>query len=381
MAGEASADLHGSSLASAIKRLDPHVVLCGIGGDKMQQAGVRILISSSEMAVVGLTEAVFRARTILKAYRVLKALIKSASPDLLILIDYPDFNIRMAGLAKRYHIPVLYYISPQVWAWRRGRVRKISRRVDRMAVILPFEEAFYREHGVNVTYVGHPLMDAIPDRPDPQRIRSDRGLDSHRHTLALLPGSRKEEVKHLAPIMVRAAEILKGRYPNMRFVLPLAPTIQADYVEPFTSSKTAHIEISARGIYEVLRPCDAALVASGTATLETAIMGVPMVIAYKVSPLSYWVGRRVIKIPHIGLVNLVAGERVVPELIQDEVTPERLAAEASTILDRREVREEMVQKLEEVRNRLGKRGASERTAQIAIQMIEGSDNGQNHSHR
>jgi lipid-A-disaccharide synthase len=381
VAGEASADLHGSSLASAIKRLDPHVVLCGIGGDKMQQAGVRILISSSEMAVVGLTEAVFRARTILKAYRVLKALIKSASPDLLILIDYPDFNIRMAGLAKRYHIPVLYYISPQVWAWRRGRVRKISRRVDRMAVILPFEEAFYREHGVNVTYVGHPLMDAIPDRPDPQRIRSDRGLDSHRHTLALLPGSRKEEVKHLAPIMVRAAEILKGRYPNMRFVLPLAPTIQADYVEPFTSSKTAHIEISASGLYEVLRPCNAALVASGTATLETAIMGVPMVIAYKVSPLSYWVGRRVIKIPHIGLVNLVAGERVVPELIQDEVTPERLAAEASTILDRREVREEMVQKLEEVRNRLGKRGASERTAQIAIQMIEGSDNGQNHSHR
>jgi lipid-A-disaccharide synthase len=181
--------------------------------------------------------------------------------------------------------------------------------------------------------------------------------------------------------MVRAAEILKGRYPNMRFVLPLAPTIRADYVQSFTSSKTAHIEISGRGIYEVLRPCDAALVASGTATLETAIMGVPMVIAYKVSPLSYWVGRRVVKIPHIGLVNLVAGERVVPELIQDEVTPERLAAEASTILDRREVREEMVQKLENVRNRLGKRGASERTAQIAIQMIEGSNNGQNHSNR
>jgi lipid-A-disaccharide synthase len=381
VAGEASADLHGSSLVKAIRRLDPGVVFCGIGGEKMKQAGVKILISSSEMAVVGLTEALFRLHTIAKASRTLKSLFKDTRPDLLILIDYPDFNIHMAGIAKRSRVPVLYYISPQVWAWRGGRVRKISRRVDRMAVILPFEEAFYRERGVDVTYVGHPLMDAIPPGSDTQQIGSNQGLDSDQRIMALLPGSRKEEVRNLAPRMVRAAEILRERYHNIRCVLPLAPTIHSEFVQSFTASTTVDVEISKRGIYEVLRPCDVALVASGTATLETAIMGIPMVIAYKVSPLSYWVGRMVIKVPHIGLVNLVAGERVVPELIQDEVTPERLAYEASIILDCREVRENMVKKLRDVRDCLGKGGASERTAEIAVQMIEGSINGQNHLNR
>jgi lipid-A-disaccharide synthase len=381
VAGEASADLHGSSLVKAIKRVDPHIVFCGIGGEKMQQAGVRILIASSEMAVVGLTEALFRVRTIFKASRMLRILFKASRPDLLILIDYPDFNIHIAGIAKRYQVPVLYYISPQVWAWRSGRVRKISRRVDRMAVILPFEEAFYRKRGVNVAYVGHPLMDAMPPGSEMQRAEFNQGSDRDRHTMALLPGSRKEEVKNLAPIMVRAAEILKKRYPNIRFVLPLAPTIQAGYVRLFTSSATVDVEISTRGTYEVLRRCDAALVASGTATLEAAIMGIPMVIAYKVSPLSYWVGRRVIKVPHIGLANLVAGETVVPELIQDEVTPKRLAQEASMILDHGDARENMIRKLKGVRECLGKGGASERTAQIAIQMMKGSTHGQNHLNR
>jgi lipid-A-disaccharide synthase len=381
VAGEASADLHGSSLVKAVGRLDPDVVFWGIGGEKMKQAGVKILMSSSEMAVVGLTEALFRVRTIAKASRALKSLFKDNRPDLLILIDYPDFNIHVARIAKRFQVPVLYYISPQVWAWRKGRVRKIARRVDRMAVILPFEEAFYRERGVDVAYVGHPLMDAIPPGSDAQHMESNRRLDRNRPTVALLPGSRKEEVKNLAPVMVRAAEILRERYDDIRFVLPLAPTIQSEYVQSFAASRTVDVEISTRGMYEVLRPCDVALVASGTATLETAIMEVPMVIAYKVSTLSYWVGRMVIKVPHIGLVNLVAGERVVPELIQDEVTPGRLAHEASIILDRGEVRENMIQKLRGVRECLGKGGASERTAEIAMEMIEGSTDGQNHLNR
>ena len=386
VAGEASADLHGSNLVKAMKASCPGVTFCGIGGANMKQAGVKILVSSSDMAVVGLTEVVQRLHTIFRAANKLKAILKAHHPDLLILIDYPEFNLYMARIARRLQIPVLYYISPQVWAWRRGRVKKIAKRVDRMAVILPFEEKFYRKRGVDVDYVGHPLLDAFkPATRNPQQspevggrrseVRSQKSKRQNpvssiqNPVVGLVPGSRREEIRNMLPIMIRSAEILKIRYPDIRCLLPLAKTIEPEYIDSFIRKSSLDIEVHQGDIYEVLDRCHIAMVTSGTATLDTAIMAVPMVIVYKVTPLSYRIGKILIKTPFIGLANLVAGERVVPELIQDEVTPERLADEALTLIENEHVRNNMITKLHRIRKRLGEGGASERTAKIALGMM------------
>jgi lipid-A-disaccharide synthase len=321
--------------------------------------------------VVGLTEVLCRLHTIAKASRKLKSILKTNRPNLLILIDYPDFNIHIARTAKRFHIPVLYYISPQVWAWRKRRVRKIARRVDHMAVILPFEEAFYSGRGMRVDYVGHPLLDTRPDEADREQVIVKLGLNRGYPVVGLLPGSRKEEIKNLLPVMVNAVEILTRHYAGIRCLLPLAETIESELVQPFIEAAPVDIKVIQGGIYEVLSVCDVALVTSGTATLQTAIMGVPMAVVYKVSPLSYWMGKMVIKVPYISLVNLVAGEEVVSELIQDKVEPEGLAQEVLTLLEDDAVRENMVKKLRGVKEGLGRGGASEKTAAIALNMMRG----------
>jgi lipid-A-disaccharide synthase len=369
VAGEASADLHGSNLVRAIQKLDPHITFSGIGGRKMEDAGVRILASSSDMAVVGLTEVVSRLPVITGAYLKLRSVLKHDRPDLLILIDYPDFNLALARAAKRFGVPVLYYISPQVWAWRQGRVKKLLDRVDRMAVILPFEENFYFQKGLNVEYVGHPILDAIPQNLFKEDVLKELGFNTTFPILGLLPGSRKEEIKNLLPAMVQGAEIISSRYPDLKCVLPLAPTISRPLVESITAPSSVDVTIFEGSIYKALKVCDAALVTSGTATLEAAMMAVPMVIAYRVSPLSYWIGRMVIKVPHIGLVNLVAGERIVTELIQHEVTPDALAREALRLLEAGQDRENMIKKMSALRESMGKGNPSERTAKIALDMI------------
>ena len=369
VAGEASADLHGSNLVRAIKRLDPTIDFYGIGGKQMEEAGARILIPASDMAVVGLTEVFSKLPRIARARRTLKNLIKNNPPDLLIPIDYPGFNIHLAGQAKRYNVPVLYYISPQVWAWRTGRVKKIAKRVDRMAVILPFEEHFYRERGVDVDYVGHPLLDSIPQDLDKDEITRKMDLENAYPVLGLLPGSRNEEIKNHLPVMIKAVEILSSQYPRLRGLLPIAPTISTEQVQSFLKESSAEISLSQDSIYRTLTACDLALVASGTATVETAILGVPMILVYRASAITFWVGKRVIKVPFLGLVNLVAGEQVIPELIQKDLTPERLAREALGILEGGQKRENMIGKLGMVKERLGRGGASERTAKIAIEML------------
>ena len=370
MAGEASADLHGSNLVNAMKNLDPGIVFWGIGGDKMRQAGVETFITSSDMAVVGLTEVLYKLQTIVKAAGKLKSVIKKRRPDLLILIDYPDFNIHIAKTAKHFQVPVLYYISPQVWAWRQGRIKKISRRIDRMAVILPFEKSFYRQKGVEVDYVGHPLMDACPQKVDKETIRAHLELDKEHLVVGLLPGSRKEEIKKLLPVMIKSAEIMSRRHQNIRYLLPIAPTIDPEFVQPFINNSSVKIKVIREDIYEPLSVCDAAIVASGTATLEMAVMGVPMVIIYRMSPLSYWAGRMIIKLSYIGLANHGKKAGVVPELIQGEVTPVRLAHETLNILENKDIQKEMKKKLENIKKKLGMGGASERTAEIALEMME-----------
>ena len=372
IAGEASGDLHGANLVRAMKRLSPGIDVQGVGGRNMEDAGVKILVPSSDMAVVGLTEVFSKLYSIMKARHDLKILLRENRPDLLILIDYPEFNIHLAGAAKRYGIPVLYYISPQIWAWRRGRLKKIAGRIDRMAVILPFEKEFYLQAKTElvVDYVGHPLLDIVPDIPDNRKSKKGLGMPDSYPILGLLPGSRNDEIRNHLPLMINAAEILSSRYNKIKCVLPMAPTVSPELIESTVRQSLLDISVSSENIYRVLSICHFAFVASGTATLETALMEVPMVIVYRVSPLSYWIGKRVIKVPYVGLVNLIAGKEVVPELIQDEATPQNLAQKAMSVLENEKNRTDMVKEFRMIRERLGSGGASERTANIALKMLE-----------
>lgn len=369
VAGEASADLHGANLVRAVRSLDPSVSFRGIGGSRMASAGVDILVPSSEISVVGLTEVIPHLHRIRSSLRKIKRILMLDPPDLLILMDFPDFNLHVAKTAKRAGVPVLYYISPQVWAWRRGRIRKIARRVDRMAVILPFEEDVYRNAGLPVTYVGHPLLDEVPSDGGREEARTRLGLRKGELLAGILPGSRNEEVENLLPIMLRAARILQGVWPGLRFVLPVASTVAPGRIEHHVRNASMEVILWREDMHRVLPGCDLVMAASGTATLETAIHEVPMVIAYRMSPLSFRIGKALIHLPFIGLVNLVAGRKVVPELIQDEVTPARLAREAGRLLAVGPRRRNVIQELKRVKGLLGKGGASVRTAAIALHMM------------
>lgn len=369
VAGEASADLHGANLVRALHSAAPGLRFQGVGGPRMAEAGVDILVPASEMAVVGLTEVIPRLARIRSAARMIKGILKISPPDLLILLDYPEFNLHVAKTAVRCGIPVFYYISPQVWAWRRGRIRKIARRVDRMAVILPFEEALYRRTGMEVSYVGHPLLDAVPEGAGRGDARRRLGLDPDTPLMGILPGSRNEEVKNLFPVMLRAAAILRGVWPELRYVVPVASTVSSALIEDLVRKEAVEVLLWREDMHHVLPGCDAALVASGTATLETAVHAVPMVIAYRVSPLSYRIGKAVVRVPFIGLVNLVAGREVAPELIQGDVSPARLAREAARLLTAGPKREEVIKELGRVKEMLGPGGASKRTAAWVLEMM------------
>jgi len=369
VAGEASGDLHGGNLVRAMRRIDPDIRFTGVGGKQMQQAGVELFADAADMAVVGLTEVVFRLRMILGVLRRLKALLKRDPPDLVILIDYPDFNLPLARTAKKCGVKVLYYISPQVWAWRKGRVKTIRESVDRMVVILPFEEKFYRDAGIDVTFVGHPLLDEVRKKYERPEALKRFGLREEAVTIAVLPGSRRNEVAALLPEMLRACRILTERISPIQFILPIAGTLDPAFVRDILRPFPIRVNVVPDEIYDVIAVADAAMVASGTATLETALLETPMVVLYKVSGVSYAVGRRVIRVDHISLVNLIAGRAVVPELIQAEANPERIAAEVGQIVTRREKAREMRAALAEIREKLGTPGASQRTAQIACGML------------
>ena len=369
VAGEASGDLHGGNLVRAMHRIDPDIRFTGVGGKQMQRAGVELLADVADMAVVGLTEVVFRLRMILGVLRRLKALLKRDPPDLVILIDYPDFNLPLARTAKKCGVKVLYYISPQVWAWRKGRVKTIRETVDRMVVILPFEEKFYRDAGIDVTFVGHPLLDEVRKKYERPEALKRFGLREEAVTIAVLPGSRRNEVASLLPEMLRACRILTERISPIQFILPIAGTLDPAFVRDILQPFPIRINVVPDEIYDVIAVADAAMVASGTATLETALLETPMVVLYKISGISYAVGRRVIRVDHISLVNLIAGRTVVPELIQAEANPERIAAEVGQIVTRREKAREMRAALAEIREKLGTPGASQRTAQIACGML------------
>ncbi len=369
VAGEASGDLHGSNLVREALRANPDLAFIGMGGAKMREAGVSILVDSAETAVVGLVEVISRFAAIYRAFTTLRKILRSDPPDLLVLIDFPDFNLRLAKEAKRAGVKVLYYISPQVWAWRVGRVKKIARLVDRMAVVFPFEVPFYENERVPVTFVGHPLVDIVHPttaRPDAQAAFD---LDPARRTVGLFPGSRKGEIANLSATIVESARLLKKHFPDVQFVLPLASSLTTDDIAPLVKSSGLDIRVVEGRIYDVIQACDAIITVSGTVTLEIALMGVPMVIIYRVSPFTYAVGKRLIKVDHIGLCNIVAGERVVRELVQDDAEPAWIAAEIARILTDTDYNKDMRGKLLNIRGILGAPGASERVARLVAELI------------
>ncbi|MDD5722120.1 MAG: lipid-A-disaccharide synthase [Syntrophales bacterium] len=370
IAGEASGDLHGAHLVRAMLSINPGLRFYGVGGEAMEAAGVRLVAHSSEMAVMGVTEILPRLGFILKVRRDLRRSLKEAAPSLLILIDYPGFNLSLARFAHENRIKVFYYISPKVWAWRKKRIYALEKYVDRMALILPFEEEVYEGVDLDARFVGNPLLDTVKRKYPRGDAMKKFGLKEGVTTIALLPGSRKGEVTRLLPVMLSMANILKERIPAVQFVLPLAATLSLDCVQGPVNGQGVDITITQGDAYDVVGLADIAVVASGTATLETALLGVPMVIVYKVSPLSYLIGRMFVHVDYMGLVNLIAGREIVPELLQGEATPERMADQVVDILASRSRMGVMKRGLLEVGTMLGSPGASQRAAHLACEMIE-----------
>ncbi|MFW6081278.1 MAG: lipid-A-disaccharide synthase [Desulfosalsimonas sp.] len=368
IAGETSGDNHGARLVKEMSARDPDLEFFGIGGSQMRQAGVEILTNADTLSVVGITEVFSRLPVVIREAGRIKREMVSRRPDLLILIDFPDFNLHMAKFAKKNKVQVLYYISPQVWAWRGGRVAKIKKYVDRMAVILPFEADFYHERGVCATFVGHPLLDHYSEE------HIDDGPDSEspvKTVVGLLPGSRKSEIARNLPVMLAAASRLQNRIEGISFIVSMAPGIDREWLEGHVSPyrDILDIEILAGAIESVFKRCSLVVAASGTVTLEAAIFGVPMVIIYRVSRVSYLLGSMLVKVDHIGLANIIAGERVVPELIQKQAEPAEIARTVSHLLSDPAALSDLRRRLRSVRSLLGETGASAKTAEIALSMI------------
>jgi len=358
VAGEASGDLHGANLMKALQMEDAAAEFRYFGGDKMQQEGGTLVKHYADMAFMGFTEVLLNLNTIFKNLKACKKDILAYQPDALILIDFPGFNLKIAEFAKANGIKVCYYISPKVWAWNQKRVLKIKRIVDQLFCILPFEVDFYASWGMNVQYVGNPLLDEIAQFKVAVDFRAKAGL-STQDIIALLPGSRKQEIERLLPAMLSVID----NFPNHQFVIAAAPTFDAAYYQQFIEQKSAKLVFAQT--YDLLSAADVAIVASGTATLETALFNVPQVVVYKGGTISIAIARLLVKIKFISLVNLIMDKKIVAELIQEDCTTEKITAELIRIVDGQE-REKMLENYQELANKMGTAGASARTAKLIV---------------
>ena len=373
VAGEASGDLHGANLVRALQGRNPDLAFFGVGSRNLRAAGVEILADSSEITAMGITEALAKLRQGRRVFRKILDRAEASPPDLAVLIDSPGFNLRLAGSLKTRGIRVMYYIAPQVWAWGQGRIKKISERIDRLVSILPFEKEFFSQFGIPVDFVGHPLLDLARESRSPEESRLVFGIKPGEKVIALLPGSRPGEIARLLPEILGAARNLSRQRPGLRFLLPVASSLNPQAIVESVQARGLGDAVSVlpgEEIYNALGIAELALVASGTATLEAALIGCPMIILYRVSRLSYGMGRMLVKVKHIGLVNLMAGREVVPELLLGEARAERITREVERFLDNQELKNQVKSDLGRIRASLGNPGAAGRAAQIALEMLE-----------
>jgi len=369
-AGEASGDLHAAKLVKALVKIKPQINVTAMGGEKLRDAGAKIIVDCSEIAVIGIFEVLANYKKIKSALDKMREQIRNNPPDLLILVDYQEFNLKLAKTAKENAVKVLFYISPQVWAWRPHRVYKIGRFIDMMAVLFPFEEKFYKDAKVPVTFVGHPLLDEVKPGKSKEQVLNEYDLSPDQQIIGLFPGSRLGEIKRILPLQLESAEILQAGKKKLQFILPAASTLtKADFTPWLDQYKKLGVKTVQGRVYDVAQVCDAIITASGTATLEIALMGTPNVIVYKVSLFTYWIAKYMVTIDKIGLANIAAEKNIVKEFIQSEAKPDLIAEEMQRILDDKDYREKMVRELKQVKDKLGQKGGADNIAQLAYDML------------
>jgi lipid-A-disaccharide synthase len=370
VAGEASGDLHGGNLARALLAQQPTLKILGVGGRQMRQAGVELIFDIRDLAVVGAVEAVHSLRTLWTVYRTLIETVERTPVDAVLLIDFPGFNLKLAKAMAQRGIPVLYYIAPQIWAWHPGRLKQIRRRVCKLFIILPFESVLYQEAGIDAEFVGHPLLDLMPPSGSKAEACTHCGLDPAVPVVGLLPGSRRSELHYLLRPMLEAAVQIGAQVSAVQFILPLADTLRPEDVQGALDAVPIPVRLVQRQTYEVMRAADVLLIASGTATLEAALIGTPMVLAYKAHLLTYLLARLVMRVSCIGLPNIIAGHAIVPELWQYHVTATNLAAQALALLTCPERTTAMRLELATLRSQLGTPGVPARVANGIIHYLD-----------
>jgi lipid-A-disaccharide synthase len=368
-AGESSGDHHAAHMFQELQKQCPGIRGMGMGGNKMRQAGIDIRFDSSGIGVIGLVEILKHYGEIRRALRQMKRIVADEKPDLLVCVDYKEFNLKLAQFAKRQGVKVLFYVSPQVWAWRSGRVETYGKAIDMMAVIFPFETAYYDAKNVPVRYVGHPSVDKVRPLRSKQADFELFGLDSGRPVVGVLPGSRSNEIKRMLPVMLQAVNLLSTRFPDLQFVLPQADSVSDAALQTYLRDFAVPVKIIKQQAYDAIQCCDAVMTTSGTASLEIALLQVPMLIAYRLSPLTYWLGKQLVKIPSIGLPNIIAGKAIVKELIQDAVSAESLADEMQRLLFDTDYRHGVLAELQRVKTLLGEGGGSKNMADLALRML------------
>ncbi len=369
IAGEASGDLHGGELVKALHRLEPGLEIFGVGGDSMKSAGMEQFYHVNQLAYIGFWEVAKHYGFFRSVFHRLVEEYKQRKPDILVLIDYPGFNLKFAREIKKRGGRVFYYIAPQVWAWGRGRAKKMAKFIDHLAVLFDFEAPFFTEFGLATTFVGHPLIDGLQTRYTRQEFFEQLHIKPDAPLLALLPGSRKQEINSLLPPMLASALGLKKIHPQLEIAVSKAATIEAKHIKTLVQDAPA-VHIVENQTYDLMKHATAALVASGTATLETACFATPFAIAYHVSPLSYAIGKRVVKIPNIGLANIVAGEQVAREFIQHDLIPEKIIPELEKLLFDETYRSDRITRLKKVKAKLGEPGSSVKTARLILQQLD-----------
>lgn len=362
--------MHAAHLVKELKHLDPSLTFSGLGGPRMQENGVELYKDLTRMAVVGFIEVLQHYREIREAFHLILTKACEIMPAAVILVDYPGFNLALAHELKKRNIKVIYYISPQVWAWGEKRVYKIRRDVDRMLVLFQFEKDFYARFGIPVDFVGHPLMDTVQVTQSKEAFLRGYGLQTEKLTVGLLPGSREKEVEHLLPVMLEAADILAGKFPHLQFLILQAPTIKKSLIEEFCRRSPCRPLIIEGETYDGIHACDVCIVASGTATLETAILKKPMVVVYKTSFLTWLFAKCLVKIPDIGLVNVVAGKRIVPECVQFQAIGPKIAEELENIFTNEIRIVEMKAEFDKVKSILGSGGSSRRAAHKILESVK-----------